>query len=380
MKITHIHLSGPFTKGLTYQENLLSKHHKLLGFDVSVITNQYSYNDLGSLILIKERIEFTNDGRKIIRLPIKNNKKFKHKFKRYEKLYETLEAEAPNIIFLHGTQFCDVNKIIKYIKNNPKVKLYADNHADFTNSATNFLSRNILHKIIWKRTTKKIEKYAEKIWGVTPGRVDFLKNMYNVNSENTDLLIMGGDDEYIKKNDGLKIRESFKEELLIITGGKIDSYKKEVLNLMNAVSKLPPGKIKLVVFGSVQEELKEEFELYIDSDNIDYIGWINNKESYDYFSAVDMAIFPGRHSVYWEQVVSQGTPIGVTSLVGFEHIDIGGNVKIFKGGSNKIWKEELDKLLHDKKQLKNLKESAQSIERENFFYSNIARKSIGLKD
>jgi glycosyltransferase involved in cell wall biosynthesis len=380
MKITHIQLSGPFTKGLTYQENLLSKHHKLLGFDVSVITNQYSYNDSGSLILIKERIEFTDDGRKIIRLPIKNNKKFKHKFKRYEGLYETLLSEKPSVVFLHGTQLCDVNKIIKYIKNNPKVKLYADNHADFTNSATNFLSRNILHKIIWKRTTKKIEKYAEKIWGVTPGRVDFLKNMYNVNSENTDLLIMGGDDEYIKKNDGLKIRESFKEELLIITGGKIDSYKKEVLNLMNAVSKLPPGKIKLVVFGSVQEELKEEFELYIDSDNIDYIGWINNKESYDYFAAADIVIFPGRHSVYWEQVVSQGTPIGVTSLVGFEHIDIGGNVKIFKGGSNKIWKEELDKLLHDKKQLKNLKESAQSIERENFFYSNIARKSIGLKD
>jgi 1,2-diacylglycerol 3-alpha-glucosyltransferase len=158
MKITHIHLSGPFTKGLTYQENLLSKHHKLLGFDVSVITNQYSYNDSGSLILIKERIEFTDDGRKIIRLPIKNNKKLKHKFKRYEGLYETLLSEKPSVVFLHGTQLCDVNKIIKYIKNNPKVKLYADNHADFTNSATNFLSRNILHKIIWKRTTKKISR------------------------------------------------------------------------------------------------------------------------------------------------------------------------------------------------------------------------------
>ena len=378
MKITHIQLSGPFTKGLTYQENLLSKHHKLLGFDVSVITNQYSYNDSGSLILIKERIEFTNDGRKIIRLPIKNNKKFKHKFKRYEGLYETLLSEKPSVVFLHGTQLCDVNKIIKYIKNNPKVKLYADNHADFTNSATNFLSRNILHKIIWKRTTKKIEKYAEKIWGVTPGRVDFLKNMYNVNSENTDLLIMGGDDEYIKKNDGLKIRESFKEELLIITGGKIDSYKKEVLNLMNAVSKLPPGKIKLVVFGSVQEELKEEFELYIDSDNIDYIGWINNKESYDYFAAADIVIFPGGHSVYWEQVVSQGTPLGVTHIAGFEHIDIGGNVKIFDGGSSEIWKNNLLMLLDNKIILDNLKKNAQSKDRRNFFYSNIAKKSIGF--
>lgn len=121
MKITHIHLSGPFTKGLTYQENLLSKHHKLLGFDVSVITNQYSYNDSGSLILIKERIEFTDDGRKIIRLPIKNNKKLKHKFKRYEGLYETLLSEKP--LEYYDNNVYGLQCLLKTMKNNNVKKI-----------------------------------------------------------------------------------------------------------------------------------------------------------------------------------------------------------------------------------------------------------------
>ena len=240
------------------------------------------------------------------------------------------------------------------------------------------LQQHLLHKIFWKRTTKKIEKYAEKIWGVTPGRVNFLKTMYNVDPKNTDLLIMGGDDEFISDNKGLTIRESYKGKTLIVTGGKIDENKKDVLNLMNAVSALPDGEIKLVIFGSVVDELKEEFDSYLSSNNIDYIGWINNKESYDYFAAADIVIFPGGHSVYWEQVVSQGTPIGVTHIDGFEHIDIGGNVKIFDGGSSEIWKNNLLMLLDNKIILDNLKKNAQSKDRINFFYSNIAKKSIGL--
>ena len=34
---------------------------------------------------------------------------------------------------------------------NPNVKIFVDNHADFSNSATNWLSLEILHKKIWKR-------------------------------------------------------------------------------------------------------------------------------------------------------------------------------------------------------------------------------------
>ena len=34
-----------------------------------------------------------------------------------------------------------------------------------------------------------------------------------------------------------------------------------------------------------------------------------SKDSYDYFEASDLVVFPGCHSVMWEQVTGQGKPM-----------------------------------------------------------------------
>ena len=52
---------------------------------------------------------------------------------------------------------------------------------------------------------------------------------------------------------------------------------------------------------------------------------IDDFQSYNLFSAADLVVFPGRHSVYWEQVVAIGTPMVVKYWDGTTHIDIGGN-------------------------------------------------------
>lgn len=92
-----------------------------------------------------------------------------------------------------------------------------------------------------------------------------------------------------------------------------------------------------------------------------------------------MVIFSGGHFVYQEQVVSQGTPLGVTHINGFEHIDVGGNVKIFNGDSKELWFNELQKLVFDKEKNMNLKNNAMSNKRKDFYYSNIAKKNIWLE-
>lgn len=51
MKITHICLNGPVTDNLQYQDNLLPKYHKKLGYDVSVITSKYVFNKEGQLTI-----------------------------------------------------------------------------------------------------------------------------------------------------------------------------------------------------------------------------------------------------------------------------------------------------------------------------------------
>ena len=39
-----------------------------------------------------------------------------------------------------------LDEVLQYKKNHMEVRVYVDNHADFSNSATNWLSKNILHK------------------------------------------------------------------------------------------------------------------------------------------------------------------------------------------------------------------------------------------
>src|SRR5699024_9219429 len=156
MKITHIDLYGPVNDNLTYQDNLLPKYHKEIGLDVSMITSKYIW-DKGKIKIDNRKVYYNEYGIKTIRLKNKFNTSIQSKFKKYHDLYETINNENPDILFIHGVQFLDIKKIIKYVKENPEITLYVDNHADFSNSATNWISKNILHKIIWKRMAKMIE-------------------------------------------------------------------------------------------------------------------------------------------------------------------------------------------------------------------------------
>ena len=71
-------------------------------------------------------------------------------------------------------------QIVKYAKKR-NVKIYADGHTDFINSAKNWVSKNILHKIIYKYCAKKIEPYVAKFYGTLPLRVKFIRDVYGIN-------------------------------------------------------------------------------------------------------------------------------------------------------------------------------------------------------
>src|SRR5690606_33098125 len=100
----------------------------------------------------------------------------------------------PDIVFIHGGQFASIKEICSYVKINPHVKIYVDNHADFINSGKSWFSRKILHGVLYKWCLKKIEPYVRKFYGVLPLRVDFLIDVYCIPSNKVELLVMGVDD------------------------------------------------------------------------------------------------------------------------------------------------------------------------------------------
>lgn len=382
MKITHICLCGPTTDNWNYQENLLSKYHTILGNNVTIITSEFVLNKKGNLETFKKTNYFNEDGVKMIRLEMKGVQNFNKKIKIFKGVFKSINKSKPDIIFVHGCQFLDIKQVVKYVKLNPNVKIFVDNHADFSNSAKNFLSKNILHKIIWRRCARLIEPYTTKFYGVLPARVDFLKDMYNIPEEKVDLLVMGADDEKVEEAKSIGIRDKTRkkydinrDDFLIITGGKIDKNKSQILLLMEAVNNIKNKNVKLLIIGSVIDEYKDEFNSLL-GENISYIGWVESSDIYKYFESSDLVVFPGLHSVLWEQAVGQGIPCVFKYIEGFTHVDLGGNCKFVYNDSPTELKAIINNIINDKELYKYMKNIAMSKGMNAFSYKKIAKKSI----
>lgn len=385
MKVVHLCLACFYPDNYSYQENMLPKFHKQMGYEVEVIASLVTFDKNGKGTYLPQGSVYYNEyGIQVTRLDYKKPMVIYRKLKRYYGLYKAIERAKPDILFIHGCQFMDMDYVEKYVKKHSKVIVYVDNHADFSNSGTNWLSRNILHKMLWRHDAMIINPYTKKFYGVLPARVDWLVNMYNLPPEKCELLVMGADDDSVKEayenNWRNTIRDKYgidQDDFLIMTGGKIDSAKTQTLLLMEAVKRVDKPNVKLIVFGSVVPELKEKVNELVDGEKVQYIGWIKSEESYHYWAACNLAVFPGRHSVYWEQVAGMGIPMICKYWDGTTHIDSGGNVIfLYDDTVNEIVDVILAVLKDDKKKFVQMDRIAKSKGKDKFSYRKISQRAL----
>lgn len=383
MRITHLCLGCFFPDGYSYQENMLPKYHKKLGHEVNVVASLQTFDKDGKVSYLDKPSEYINENNlPVIRLAYKSPNRIYKKMKRFVGTYEALEKTKPDLLFIHGCQFMDMDVVVKYLKKHPGTTVYVDNHADFSNSAKNWVSFIFLHKILWKHCAQIIAPYTKKFYGVLPARVDFLKNVYGLPEEKIELLVMGADDEKVEAALNPEVRKEIRDkygisddDFLIITGGKIDNFKKQILYLMEAVNKLQNEKVKLIVFGSVIPELKEKVEGLV-SPYTQYIGWVQSDQTDKYYAASDLVVFPGRHSVFWEQVAGLGKPMLCKAWDGTKHIDLGGNVIFLEKDSEDEMLQVIKSLIDDKTKYMHMKMIAEKRGHRFFSYLDIARRSI----
>lgn len=141
---------------------------------------------------------------------------------------------------------------------------------------------------------------------------------------------------------------------------------------MKAVNETEDKSVKLIVFGSVSDELKQSFEQNL-SGRVKHIGWRKSEEIYTDFAAADLVAFPGLHSVLWEQAVGMGKPCAFKRIKGFEHIDLGGNCVFFENDSE----EEYTRVISlAKSNIASLKKAAEEKGMKAFSYKEIAKRAI----
>jgi glycosyltransferase involved in cell wall biosynthesis len=353
-----------------------------MGHDVSFIASQWVYNKNGEIVHTDKSCYLNKDGVKMIRLQNRRGESYAQKFRHFLGLYDALKKENPDIIFIHGPQFLEMPEVVKYVKKN-NVTVYVDNHADFSNSGRTFLSKYILQKMLWRYMAQKINPFTRKFYGVLPARVDWLINMYKLPADKCELLVMGADDEAVERVSDGTVRKDFRkqhgiaeDDFLIMTGGKIDAFKQQTLLLMEAIGNIKDNRVKLCVFGSVEKDIMPKLKKLCDGEKIQYIGWAQGEQSYEFFSAADLAVFPGRHSVFWEQVAGMGIPMVCKYWDGTTHVDVGGNVKFLMNDSVAEIQELLEEIINNPNEYKTMLEVAQGKGKEQFSYRDIARRSL----
>ena len=120
MKVVHLCLGSFYPDNYSYQENLLPKFHKELGYEVEVIASTQSFDEHGKVCYLQNTGTYQNEyDIKVTRIPYKTESKIWKKLKRYQGCYEALKKADPDIIFVHGGQFLDIDQVVRYVKEKP---------------------------------------------------------------------------------------------------------------------------------------------------------------------------------------------------------------------------------------------------------------------
>lgn len=383
MKIVHIAPKAPYNDYWGYQDNLLPKYQKKLGHDVTMIITNTMHKD-GKIVETDCADYFLNNGVRVIRLKVKNygNGALTNQNSKLP-VYKYLEEIKPDFIFyhsLHGTTIFDVIKYKKEI--NPACVIVQDNHMDYNNYNNPGGIIGFVCCEYQRLINKYANRYVSKVYGVTPWRKEFAEEYYGIPKDKTDVLIMGADDEYLdiehREERRKEIRDMYgfsADDFVIVTGGRIDKAK-NIDKLVTVCVGLKQKGVKLLVFGSVSPDFKTVFNKALaGAENITYIGWIDSSKVYPYFFAADLIVFPGGHSVMWEQACASKTPCVFNYWDGMEHLNNGGNSILIPLHTNEEIRDMIEELLNSDAYA--AMQAAALSEKTNIYrYSEIAKKSL----
>ena len=383
MRIVHLCLEAPYTDLWGYQENLLGKYHRKQGHDVTVITTNQKH-DNGKLVTVAAGRYDLPDGQHIIRLNYDRIlcDKISRVLRRYP-IYDLLMELKPDFVMVHGLMNCSVLQLRRYIqKHCPTCRVIADNHVDDFNATEFSGAKGRILIALYRWVNRRMRPFYRKVYGVTPGRTEYQQRVLGIAEEVCACMPMGADDESIHFAEADAIRKNLRkkhgigeQDFLLITGGRIDEAKKIDL-LLQAVTELNRKNLKLIVFGTPNEAMRSVLEAYADHESVRLIGWLPSEQVYDYYLASDLIVFPGSHSVMWEQACACGVPAIFARRHGMEHVDLGGNCLLWEGRTAEDLKAAICRLADDPVAYGEMLEKARTLGISAFSYAAMAENLL----
>ena len=315
MRIAHICLASYFTENMTYQDNQLTNQNVLDGHDVLVISNASKYVEGKIVDTGYEDLRMEN-GIRLVRLPYQRIlvRTVTDRLRIVKGLYELLAEFRPDVIMSHNLSYVSVLDVIRYKKDNPQVKFFADTHTSFYNSGRNWVTLHVLHRMLYRYLVQKAIPYLEKFFYVGASDREFAREHYGAPLELMEYFPLGGN--LLEEKDYNAYRDHHRKELcladdeiLLIHTGKLDPLK-QTKELLEAFAAVPDFKAKLAIIGSIPADQKETLVPLMGADSrVVYLGWKTASELVGYLCACDLYCQPGSVSATLQNAVCCGSPV-----------------------------------------------------------------------
>lgn len=377
MKIAHICLASYYTEGITYQDNILPEINSQDGHEVIIVSNAQKY-DSGKIVNTEEETKVLNSKLKLYRIKYDKilTKFISEKIRKAKKLKQILETFKPDVILFHGTCGYELLTVTKYKKSNPDIKLYVDSHEDFNNSARTFLSKNILHRLFYKKIIDKCINNIDKIFYISEESKYFLESFYKIKNEKLEYYPLGG---FIKEgkeklNIRKKLRENLKiseEDIILIHSGKLDKLKR-TKEMLKAFINVKNEKLHLLIIGSISDEERNDLESLINLDKrIKFLGWKSGNELLDYICASDIYVQPGSQSATCQSAVCCGLPIILYPHISYKKIF---NKNVFWVETENDIEKTIKRIVDNPNILEEMSKESYKIAKELLDYKKLARR------
>lgn len=315
MKIVHVGLASYYTDGMAYQDNQLVEQNVRDGHEVVYISNAQKYIS-GEVVDVGYEDTILPCGARLIRLPYVRiiNGFVSEKVRKVRGLYQLLCELKPDVILSHDLCSWSVLDVIKYKKEHPKLKFYADTHTNYGNSGRNWLSLHVLHRIYYRWLANRALPYLEKYFYTNSNGKQFSIDNYRFPESVMEFYPLGGNVpnkahyEAIRqgKRDSLRLKS---DEILLIHSGKLDAAKRTE-ELLKAFAAVPQLKARLIIIGNIPEDMRDILSPLISADDrIEYHGWKSADELIEYLCAADLYLQPGSDSATMQNAVCSGCPV-----------------------------------------------------------------------
>jgi 1,2-diacylglycerol 3-alpha-glucosyltransferase len=321
MRIAHICLCGPFAEHMSYQENELVREHTLLGHDVTVIATTDTYDLTQRLSSTIAGTSTLNNGATLVRLPYLalGISALYRRLRAFKGLRQVLEKYEPEVILFHGLCAWALIEVSRYAQSRPSVKLYADSHEDFNNSARTFASKWLLHYLYYRTIFQLSLINIRRVLCVSKETEDFVRSFYGCPPALIEYFPLGGipldHSTYLRERSSVRNRLNLRDDnRVFIQTGKFDRLKK-LEPALEAFTKTKDAHLRFLVAGQLMPDVEASARHLIESDpRIVFLGWQSADSLRGLLCAADVYVQPGSQSATLQMALCCRRPVIVDDV------------------------------------------------------------------